>query len=39
MDQIVELIVSHACGGMRIDAFLSANTEFSRSRVSALIDF
>lgn len=37
MDQIIELMVSQACGGMRIDAFLSANTEFSRSRVSALM--
>lgn len=37
MNQIIELMVSQACGGMRIDAFLSANTEFSRSRVSALM--
>ena len=37
MDQIIELLVSQACGGMRIDAFLSANTEYSRSRVSALM--
>ena len=37
MDQIIELLVTEQNGGMRIDAYLRANTEFSRSRVSALM--
>lgn len=37
MDQIIELLVTEKDDGMRIDAYLRANTEFSRSRVSALM--
>lgn len=37
MDQIIELIVAEQDDGMRIDAYLRANTEFSRSRVSTLM--
>ena len=37
MDQIIELTVDPQDDGMRIDAYLRAHTEFSRSRVSALI--
>lgn len=37
MDQKVELEVTQDNDGMRIDAYLRANTEFSRSRVSALM--
>jgi len=37
MDQMIELLVSEQNDGMRIDAYLRANTEFSRSRVSALM--
>ena len=37
MDQMVELEVTQDNDGMRIDAYLRANTEFSRSRVSALM--
>jgi len=37
MEQILELIVSSADTGMRIDAYLSANSELSRSRIAALI--
>lgn len=37
MDQIIELIVAARDDGMRIDAYLRANTEFSRSRVSTLM--
>lgn len=37
MDQRIELLVSGENDGMRIDAYLRANTEFSRSRVSALM--
>ena len=37
MDQKVELDVMQDSDGMRIDAYLRANTEFSRSRVSALM--
>ena len=37
MDQIIELLVTEQNDGMRIDAYLRANTEFSRSRVSALM--
>lgn len=37
MEQMVELEVALSDDGMRIDAYLRANTEFSRSRVSALM--
>jgi len=37
MNQVVELTVAAQDDGMRIDAYLRANTEFSRSRVSALM--
>lgn len=37
MDQIIELTVEQADDGMRIDAYLRAHTELSRSRVSALM--
>jgi len=37
VDQIIELLVTEQNDGMRIDAYLRANTEFSRSRVSALM--
>ena len=37
MDQMVELIVTDEHDGLRIDAYLRANTEFSRSRVSNLM--
>ena len=37
MDQIIELTVDPQDDGMRIDAYLRAHTEFSRSRVSALM--
>lgn len=37
MDQIIELSVEQADDGMRIDAYLRAHTELSRSRVSALM--
>lgn len=37
MDQTIELIVDEQCGGMRIDAYLGVNTEFSRSRVADLM--
>jgi len=37
VDQIIELLVTEPNDGMRIDAYLRANTEFSRSRVSALM--
>lgn len=37
MDQIIELTVAASDSGMRIDAYLRANTELSRSRLSALI--
>ena len=37
MDQTLELIVTEQHDGMRIDAYLRANTEFSRSRVSNLM--
>jgi len=37
MDQILELIIDGQSNGMRIDAYLGANTEFSRSRVAALM--
>ena len=37
MDQIIELLVAQQNDGMRIDAYLRANTEFSRSRVSSLM--
>ena len=37
MDQIIELTVQPPDDGMRIDAYLRANTELSRSRVSSLM--
>ena len=37
MDPIIELTVDPQDNGMRIDAYLRAHTEFSRSRVSALM--
>lgn len=37
MDQLIELLVTSQNDGMRIDAYLRANTELSRSRVSALM--
>lgn len=37
MDQIIELTVIPEGDGMRIDAYLRAHTEFSRSRISALM--
>lgn len=37
MDQMVELIVDEKNDGMRIDAYLGIHTEFSRSRVSSLM--
>ncbi len=37
MDQIIELSVEQADDGTRIDAYLRAHTELSRSRVSALM--
>ena len=37
MDQIIELTVAPEDDGMRIDAYLCAHTEFSRSRISALM--
>ena len=37
MDQMIELIVARQHDGMRIDAYLRENTEFSRSRISALM--
>lgn len=37
MDQIIELTVAASDSGMRIDAYLRANTELSRSRLSVLI--
>lgn len=37
MDQIIELTVAASDSGMRIDAYLRANTELSRSRLSSLI--
>lgn len=37
MDQIIELTVEKADDGTRIDAYLRAHTELSRSRVSALM--
>ena len=37
MDQMIELLVTQENDGMRIDAYLRANTEFSRSRVSSLM--
>lgn len=37
MNQTVELIVDEHSSGMRIDAYLAANTEFSRSRVADLM--
>ena len=38
MDRWIELVVAQQDDGMRIDAWLSANTEYSRSRVAALMD-
>lgn len=38
MDQIIELLVAKECDGMRIDAYLRENTEFSRSRIAALME-
>ena len=37
MDQIIEVVVAHDDAGKRIDAFLCAHTELSRSRVAALM--
>lgn len=37
MNETLELIVAPHEAGMRIDAYLNANTEFSRSRAAALI--
>lgn len=37
MNETLELTVSEQEAGMRIDAYLNANTEFSRSRAAALI--
>lgn len=37
MDQIIELLVAQQHDGMRIDAYLRENTEFSRSRIAALM--
>lgn len=37
MNQIIELLVTEQNDGMRIDAYLGANTEFSRSRIAALM--
>lgn len=37
MDQIIELAVAPEDDGLRIDAYLRAHTEFSRSRISALM--
>ena len=37
MDEIIELKVSAQDGGTRIDTYLCANTELSRSRIAALI--
>lgn len=37
MDQIIEMTVVPEYAGMRIDAYLSANTELSRSRIAALM--
>ena len=37
MDQSIELIVSQQDDGKRIDAYLRENTEFSRSRIAALM--
>lgn len=37
MDQTIELIVAQADSGVRIDAYLAANTDFSRSRAADLM--
>ncbi|MGN0775638.1 MAG: RluA family pseudouridine synthase [Candidatus Ventricola sp.] len=37
MDQIIELTVEQVDDGSRIDAYLRAHTEFSRSRISSLM--
>lgn len=37
MDQIIELTVLPQDDGLRIDAYLSVNTEYSRSRIAALM--
>lgn len=37
MDQVVELIADEKDIGTRIDAYLCANTEYSRSRIAALM--
>jgi len=37
MDDVIELIVSEQDSGMRIDAYLSARTDLSRSRVAGMI--
>ena len=37
MDQIIELTVPVQDDGTRIDAYLSTNTEYSRSRIAALL--
>lgn len=37
MNQIIDLLVDQPCNGMRIDAYLRENTEFSRSRIAALM--
>lgn len=37
MEQTIELIVAEQHSGMRIDAYLGANTEFSRSRIADLM--
>jgi len=38
MEEVVELTVDAGDAGTRIDAYISANTELSRSRVSALME-
>ena len=37
MDQSIELIVAQQDDGKRIDAYLRENTDFSRSRIAALM--
>ena len=37
MEEILELFVGDADKGIRLDAYLSANTEYTRSRIAALI--
>lgn len=37
MEDILELLVCDADAGMRMDAYLSSNTDFTRSRIASLI--